>query len=49
MKSNTNNPPIIISNDQYKEHFDNHSELEQLKSRKKGVTWTYIQKNPKPV
>ncbi|EMR73858.1 Zc3h12a-like Ribonuclease NYN domain protein [Thermoplasmatales archaeon SCGC AB-539-N05] len=49
MKSNPNNPPIIISNDQYKEHFDNHSELEQLKSRKKGVTWTYIQKNPKPV
>lgn len=49
MRNNPNNPPIIISNDQYREYFDNHPELEKLKSRKKGVTWTYIQKNPKPV
>jgi uncharacterized protein YxeA len=48
-KHNPNNPPIIITNDQFKDHFEKHPELEFLKKRKKGVTWTYIQKNPKPV
>jgi len=42
-------PPFIISNDQYKEYFEKIPEFHVLKPRKKGVTWTFILKKPKPV
>ena len=48
-KNNPNNPPIIITNDQFKDRFEKHPELQFLLKRKKGITWTYIKKNPKPV
>lgn len=48
-KKNPNYPPLIITNDKYEEHFEGHPELDNLKSCKKGVVWTYIQKRPQPV
>ena len=48
-KKDPNNPPIIITNDKYEDHFTKHPELKPIKSRKKGVTWTYIQKKPQPI
>ena len=44
-----NSNPLIISNDKYAEHFEKHQELSCLISRKRGVTWTFILKNRKPV
>jgi hypothetical protein len=41
--------PYIISNDQYSGYFVEHPELEELRSRRKGVTWTFRLKKPEPV
>ena len=48
-KKNPGFPPFIISNDQYKDYFAEHPEFEELKSRKKGITWTFILKKPDPI
>jgi hypothetical protein len=42
-------PPIVITNDQFSEYFQKHPKLEKLKGRKRGVTWTFILKEPKPL
>ena len=42
-------PPLIITNDQYIDYFEKNPQLEKLRSRKRGVTWTFILKEPKPV
>jgi len=49
MKQDPQHPPVIITNDQYKDYFEHHPEHLKLAERKKGVTWTFILKKKEPV
>jgi hypothetical protein len=49
VRKNPAYPPIIITNDQYKDYFERHPEQESLRERKKGVTWTFILGKKEPV
>ena len=44
-----NYPPFIITNDKYDTYLREDSDYRILRKRKRGVTWTYIQKKPQPV
>lgn len=49
-KKNPQCTPYIISNDKFSDKIIKHPELEQLvKTRRRGVTWTFIQKQLEPV
>jgi hypothetical protein len=42
-------PPFVITNDKYETYLREGSDYSILRKRKRGVTWTYIQKKPQPV
>lgn len=49
-KAEPNSPPYIISNDKFDDYIIKYPELESLiKTQRRGVTWTFIQKKLEPV
>jgi hypothetical protein len=49
LQKQPDHPPFIITNDKFEDYFQRYPEFSPLKTRKRGVTWSYIQKQPRPI